>query len=105
MPESLPLHPNLDHLRRQAKDLLRAYQAGDASARQRIARNVPQPVGAVASLAQAQFVLAREYGFASWVKLKLHVEAVAEAQAAAARGLADKDRSERRLERHKRVQA
>ena len=37
MPELLPVQTNLEQLRRQAKDLLRAAKAGDADARARIA--------------------------------------------------------------------
>lgn len=52
----LPEHPNLRHLKDQAKDLLKASRA--------------------ASLADAQFQIAKEYGFASWPKLKAHVESL-----------------------------
>jgi hypothetical protein len=65
----LPAQPNLDQLRHQARDLLRAAQAGDAAAAERI--------GAVSdqrTLAAAQLAIAREYGFASWAKLKLEVQ-------------------------------
>src|SRR5712692_8738391 len=54
----LPDRPNLRHLKDQAKDLLKA--------------------GAAASLADAQFQIARLYGFASWPKLKAHVESFEE---------------------------
>ena len=53
-----PDRPNLRHLKDQAKDLLKA--------------------GAAASLADAQFQIARLYGFASWPKLKAHVESFEE---------------------------
>jgi ankyrin repeat protein len=53
-PRPLPDRPNLRHLKDQAKDLLKA--------------------GAAASLADAQFQIARLYGFASWPKLKAHIE-------------------------------
>ncbi len=55
---SLPLRPDLRHLKNQAKDLFRA--------------------GGYASLALAQFRLASEYGFSSWSKLKAHVESLQE---------------------------
>jgi ankyrin repeat protein len=51
---SLPESPNLRHLKDQAKDLLKS--------------------GAAASLSEAQLQIARLYGFASWPKLKGHVE-------------------------------
>ena len=67
----LPERPNLRHLRDQAKDLLRS--------------------GAAPTLADAQFKLARDYGFPSWSKLKDHVESLEQAgqlrQAMSARDL------------------
>jgi len=61
MSRHLPQHPNLDYLKKQAKDLL-----GEALQRDPAAK-----------LADAQHALAREYGFASWPKLKAHVEQLA----------------------------
>ncbi len=58
VPQSLPERPNLRHLKDQAKDLLAA--------------------GGAATLAEAQFKIARSYGFASWPKLKAHVDSLAE---------------------------
>jgi ankyrin repeat protein len=66
---TLPAHPNLDQLRHQAKDLLHAAKAGDADAVARILR-----VSDRLTLATAQLALAREFGFASWPKLKAEVE-------------------------------
>jgi hypothetical protein len=68
MPD-LPARPNLDQLRHQAKDLLRAAQRGDSGAAVRI-----RAVSDRLILSSAQLALAREYGFASWAKLKLEVE-------------------------------
>jgi hypothetical protein len=65
----LPARPDLDQLRHQAKELLRAAQRGDPEAIARI-RAVSEQI----ILSSAQLVLAREYGFASWAKLKLEVE-------------------------------
>lgn len=62
-------HPDLDQLRRQARELVRGARAGDVSALQRLA-----DVEAPFSLAGAQLALAREQGFASWPKLKAEVE-------------------------------
>src|SRR5262245_17514738 len=67
---SLPAHPDLDQLRRQAKELLRAAEAGDTAAIARIAA-----VSDELTLATAQLALAREYGFASWPRLKDEVDA------------------------------
>jgi hypothetical protein len=58
-PRSLPERPDLRHLKDQARDLLDA--------------------GAAASVTDAQFQVARSYGFASWPKLKEHVESLQEA--------------------------
>ena len=66
----LPARPSLDHLRHEARDLLRAAQAGDPSAVGRI-----QAVSAGPTLAGAQLAVAREYGFASWARLKTAVQA------------------------------
>ena len=67
---TLPAHPNLDQLRHQAKDLLRAANSGDGQALAQI-RLVSDQV----TLASAQLAVARAYGFASWPKLKAEVEA------------------------------
>ena len=66
----LPARPSLDHLRGEARDLLRAAQAGDPAAIGRI-----RAVSAAPTLASAQLALAREYGFASWARLKTAVQA------------------------------
>jgi uncharacterized protein len=66
---ALPVQPDLDQLRHQAKDLLRAAQHGDPAAAARI-----QVVSDRLILASAQLALAREYGFTSWARLKLEVE-------------------------------
>ena len=71
----IPVRPNLDQLKRQAKELLRSLQAGDLAARDEFAKFHPRwsaledledsPV----KLADAQLVLARAYGIASWPRL------------------------------------
>lgn len=65
----LPARPDLGQLRRQAKDLLRAARNGDPDALARI-----QAVSPTLILASAQLAVAREYGFASWPRLKIEVE-------------------------------
>lgn len=64
---SLPSHPSLEQQRKQAKELLSAFRTGDAQARERIRHVLPDKTRIV--LADAQHVLAREYGFASWSEL------------------------------------
>src|SRR5436189_4095562 len=68
---SLPPRPSLQHLKYQALDLLKACKGGDPDAIARVG------TGSSLSLADAQLVIAREYGFASWPKLKRHIEALA----------------------------
>ncbi|MEP7020964.1 MAG: ankyrin repeat domain-containing protein [Pseudonocardiales bacterium] len=68
MPD-LPERPDLDQLRRQAKELLRAAKAGDTAAIKRIRAASDRDI-----LASAQLALAREYGFPSWIRLKTEVE-------------------------------
>ena len=57
-PRQLPNRPNLRHLKDQAKDLLKT--------------------GAAATLSDAQFKIARLYGFASWPKLKAYIDSLEE---------------------------
>ena len=71
----LPARPSLEQLRKQAKDLLRAVRAGDRAARSRFAAARRDNESHETRLADAQFVIARELGFASWARLKHHVAA------------------------------
>lgn len=75
----LPARPSLEQLRKQAKELLRDYQAGDVAAADRFraasSRLANRTKPEDATLAGAQFVLACEYGFESWAKLVHIVEA------------------------------
>ena len=79
MPHPLPSRPNLDHLKHQAKALLRAAQARDADALRRFAI-LPAHSGKTIdpdtlALHDAQSAIAREYGFPSWNALREEVEA------------------------------
>ena len=79
---SLPERPHLDYLRKQAKELLRQYRAGDTAALERIRQQLPAAKGkgdvelrAMAlQLHDAQSCVAREYRFPSWPELKDYVE-------------------------------
>ncbi len=72
----LPSRPNLEHLKKQARSLLRQAQASDPEALARFA--AISIATAAPKLADALHVLAREHGFESWPKLKLHVEVASE---------------------------
>ena len=67
-----PVRPNLEQLKHQAKDLLRAVRRGDEAAISELKRNHPQQIGPTeAKLADAQLGLARSYGLPSWPRLVL----------------------------------
>ena len=68
----LPASPNLENLKKRAKALVKSAHAEDPKALEFVGPYFGDP-GAI-SLQQAQLVLAREYGFSSWTKLKTHVE-------------------------------
>lgn len=66
----LPVRPNLDQLRHQAKDLLRGLRRGDATAVAEFREYHPERVEPdAAKLADAQLALARSYGVPSWPRL------------------------------------
>jgi ankyrin repeat protein len=75
----LPADPDLDHLRRQAKQLRDAVRAGRPDALTLVERHDPPVVPAGDfPLHRAQLVVARSYGFPSWARLKRHCELVGE---------------------------
>jgi hypothetical protein len=75
----LPVRPDLEQLQRQAKELLRAIHAGDASAVAELRERHPQAVDPTAAkLADAQLVLARSYDAPSWARL-VHAVRLADA--------------------------
>jgi len=73
MLKQLPDNASLEHLKTQAKSLLSDWQSNDPTA---LARAEALPLTSPFQLADAQFVIAREYGFDSWSKLKRHVEGI-----------------------------
>jgi hypothetical protein len=58
MSRDLPARPNLEYLKKQAKELLQTLLQQDAGTQ----------------LSDAQHAIAREYGFPNWPRLKAHVE-------------------------------
>jgi len=83
MPRALPPNPSLEQLKHQAKDLLKASRDLNLQALLRIEQYLPNRAAA-ATLADTQLVIAREFGFASWPKLKRHVESLVAQQALSA---------------------
>lgn len=78
---SLPSEPNIEKLRKQAKQLLKAHKSRDPSSYEtlkllnRFARSTEREVlESAITLHQAQIAIAKAYGFENWNKLKMHVE-------------------------------
>jgi len=79
---ALPPNPSLEHLKYQARDLLKGIATHDPAVAQRIREfhpnwaNAADPelFAAPLRLADAQLAIAREYGFASWTRLKRRIE-------------------------------
>ena len=73
----LPVRPDLDQLKHQAKDLLHAIRAGDPAAVAELRELHPDVVDPqAAKLADAQLVLARSYGASSWSRLRLSCDLI-----------------------------
>jgi len=84
----LPDRSNLDHLKKQAKDLIRSYRSGDPQAIALFRHSLPAVAGRSDDeivalklrLHDAQSCVSRSYGFASWADLRAYVEAEAGAR-------------------------
>lgn len=84
---NLPDHPDLSHLRRQAKSLRDRVRRGDQQAIDQVSDHHPEARALVPllgaegtsppfALADAQLTLSRAYGFPSWPALRRHVDEV-----------------------------
>lgn len=69
-------HPDLDQLKRQAKELLKAFLAGEPEASAEVKAHYDRADAAAFALHDAQLVLARSYGFETWPKLKAYVDGI-----------------------------
>src|ERR1700722_14663423 len=77
----LPARPNLEHLKNQARTLLRQGRASDAPG---IARFAAFGITTTSpKLADAPHIMARECGFDAWPALKLHIDVASEEPVAA----------------------
>jgi ankyrin repeat protein len=77
MSKQLPPNPNLTYLKKQAKALHKQLKAGEPTAAARYQQFHPEGAGLTTpKLSDAQLVVAREHGFASWPRLKHYVEGV-----------------------------
>lgn len=83
-PPGLPGNANLEQLKNGAKSFQRAVRAGDSGAADVVREFHPRLTDATPgsaelagfSRADAQLVIARRFGFASWPKLRAHLETV-----------------------------
>ena len=71
---TLAARPDLDQQRTLAKELLAAFRRAEPDAVARVRTQLPDK--ARITLTDAQFVLAREYGFPGWAALKAHIEKI-----------------------------
>jgi len=65
---------SIQQLRRDARALKKAFEAGDTIAHQRVAAHPPRPDGTLLKHADFLHIVAREQSFASWPALKLAAE-------------------------------
>jgi len=72
--QQLPERANLEQLKKQAKSLLHAARSQDPAALKRLHAVLVGRSPNTFALHDAQFVVAREYGFKSWNELREHVE-------------------------------
>lgn len=86
MARVLPPRPNLDHLRNEAKSLVKAHKAGDASVCKTLGllkrfegASEEGVLKSDLSLHEAQFALAMDYGFPNWNALVQEVRSAGEA--------------------------
>ena len=77
MTPSLPPHPSLENLKKQAKSILKAHKAGDPSCYEvlrKLSRFAEAPdaeiLAADIPLKEVQFALAMHYGFRSWAEMR-----------------------------------
>src|SRR5690242_362475 len=89
--KQLPARPSLEQYRKQAKDLFKARRSPEAT--NRIKRFHPrfkklteaEIADATLSLADAQWVIAREHAFESWPKFVKHIQELVRADSAVSR--------------------
>jgi ankyrin repeat protein len=73
--DPLPPQPDLDQLRRRAKELRDAARSGDPAAQGRITTHSPAVTPGAVTLAAAQLAVAREHGYPGWPRLVAEVKA------------------------------
>ena len=82
--KSLPKHPNLEFLKKEAKALRALHRQGDSACCERLRDNDTayknqtdtEILAARFSINDAQRIVAREYGYSSWATLKQYIESI-----------------------------
>jgi hypothetical protein len=74
MPRSSPSQRNLEDIRKEARELLYDLRRWDAAALRRHYSLDCEAGKFPARLADAQYIVAREYGYSSWQKLQQRLE-------------------------------
>jgi hypothetical protein len=75
MTRSLPSERHFEDIRKEARELLHDLRRWDAAALRRHYSVDCESGKFAATLADAQYIVAREYGYGSWQKLKQRLEA------------------------------
>ncbi len=70
MCKTVPSHANLEAMKREARDLLRALRQWNAAALRRYYSLDPLAGLSEPSLADTKYIIAREYGYSSWQRLE-----------------------------------
>jgi hypothetical protein len=73
MQHASPSNPSLDHMKREARYLLHGLLTRESSALRRFYTIDSFPSACHPSLADAQYVIAREHGFSSWRKMEAQI--------------------------------
>jgi hypothetical protein len=80
MTKSLPIRPNLDHLKNEAKAILKSHKARETSVCSVLKHlkrfknsSDAEILSATVTLLEAQQALAVEYGFKNWIQMRNHV--------------------------------
>ena len=74
MDRSLPLHPNLEAIEKEARHLLHEVRRGSAAAVARWHSLDPEALTGQPRMADMQYLIAREYGFSSWQSMKASLQ-------------------------------
>jgi hypothetical protein len=74
MPRSLSSQHNLEDVKKEARELLHGLRRSDVGALRRHSSLDGDAGRTSPRLADAQYIVAREYGYSSWQKLKQRLE-------------------------------